>query len=46
VLLATGQPPAMIRLLPWYAGSRRAEITAATARATAELVARVSGRSA
>ena len=46
VLLATGQPPAMIRLLPWYEGSRRAEITAAAARATAELVARVSGRSA
>ena len=40
VLLATGIRPAMIRLLPWYEGRRRAEITTAQERATAELVAR------
>ena len=46
VLLATGQLPAMIRLLPWYAGRRRAEITAAQTRAAAELTARAAARSA
>jgi len=43
VLLATGVRPALIRLLPWYEGARRAEIAAAEQQATAELVARVAG---
>ena len=43
VLLATGFRPALIRLLPWYEGARRAEIAAAEQQATAELVARVAG---
>ena len=42
VLLATGVRPAMIRLLPWYDGPRSIAISAAEARASLELQARVS----
>ena len=37
VLLATGIKPAMIRLLPWYAGPRKEAITAAEKQAATEL---------
>ena len=40
VLLATGIKPAMIRLLPWYAGPRKDAIGAAEKQAAAELQAR------
>ncbi len=42
VLLATGIKPAMIRLLPWYDGPRKAAITAAEKQAAAELQSRAS----
>jgi type IV secretory pathway TraG/TraD family ATPase VirD4 len=40
VLLATGIRPAMVRLLPWYAGPRRNAITAAAQTAAQQLQAR------
>ena len=43
VLLATGIKPAMIRLLPWYEGPRKAAIGAAEKQAGAELQSRASG---
>jgi len=43
VLLATGIKPAMIRLLPWYDGPRKAAISAAEQHASGELQARATG---
>lgn len=43
VLLATGIKPAMVALLPWYQGPRRAQISAAEARANTELQTRANG---
>ncbi len=41
LMLATGAKPAMVRLLPWYAGPRAAEITAADAAQRLDLAGRV-----
>jgi hypothetical protein len=43
LLLATGSRIAALRLRPWYAGPRRAEIAAAAAEATAALTRRARG---
>ncbi len=40
LLLATGSKPALVRLQPWYAGPRAAEITAAEQAALAQITAR------
>jgi type IV secretory pathway TraG/TraD family ATPase VirD4 len=43
LLLATGTKPALVRLLPWYAGPRAEEIRAATAAAEAEITRHAAG---
>jgi type IV secretory pathway TraG/TraD family ATPase VirD4 len=44
LVLATGAKPALVRLLPWYAGPRAAAVQATSARATAEVATRAAAR--
>jgi type IV secretory pathway TraG/TraD family ATPase VirD4 len=40
LLLATGSRPALLRLQPWYAGTRAAQVRAASTAATADIAQR------